>query len=64
MLVFLPGAREIHGVESRLQTRVGDVAIHPLFGAMPFKAQRAAVFCGARAQGGAGDLDCGNQSDH
>ena len=46
VLVFLPGAREIHGVESRLQTRVGDVAIHPLFGAMPFKAQRAAVSAG------------------
>jgi len=46
VLVFLPGAREIHGVENRLKGRVSGVAIHPLFGAMPFKAQRAAIAAG------------------
>ena len=43
-LVFLPGEGEIRRVQSLLQRDVpDDVAIHPLFGAMDFKAQRATI---------------------
>ena len=43
-LVFLPGEGEIRRVESVLQNRLPpDCAIAPLFGAMEFKAQRAAI---------------------
>lgn len=43
ILAFLPGAREIAAVEAAVKGRVGEAAIHPLFGAMPTKAQRAAI---------------------
>ena len=43
-LVFLPGEGEIRRVESILARLVGpDCTIAPLFGAMEFKAQRAAI---------------------
>ncbi|QFT59074.1 ATP-dependent RNA helicase HrpB [Sulfitobacter sp. THAF37] len=43
-LVFLPGEREIRKVESLLRGTVpGDCTVAPLFGAMDFKAQRAAI---------------------
>lgn len=43
-LVFLPGEGEIRRVEQHLQGRVPkDCAIRPLFGAMKFDAQRAAI---------------------
>jgi ATP-dependent RNA helicase HrpB len=44
VLVFLPGEGEIRRVEGLLKGRLGsDCTVHPLFGAMPFKAQRAAI---------------------
>jgi ATP-dependent RNA helicase HrpB len=44
VLVFLPGAGEINRVQQLLGTSLGpDVAIRPLYGAMPFKDQRAAI---------------------
>ncbi len=44
VLVFLPGEGEIRRVEARLKGRLaGSVSVHPLFGAMDFKAQRAAI---------------------
>ncbi|WP_152452313.1 MULTISPECIES: ATP-dependent helicase HrpB [unclassified Roseivivax] len=44
MLVFLPGEGEIRRVEARLKGRLpGDFVIRPLFGAMAFAAQRAAI---------------------
>jgi ATP-dependent helicase HrpB len=44
ILVFLPGEREIRAVAAQLGKRVGtDVQIRPLFGAMPFAEQRAAI---------------------
>ncbi|SNS21548.1 ATP-dependent helicase HrpB [Tropicimonas sediminicola] len=44
LLVFLPGEGEIRRTEAQLAPRLPEgVALHPLFGAMPFKAQRAAV---------------------
>jgi ATP-dependent helicase HrpB len=43
-LVFLPGEGEIRRTEALLKSRVpADVSVHPLFGAMDFKAQRAAI---------------------
>ena len=43
-LVFLPGEGEIRRVESLLAAQVSnDCTISPLFGAMDFKAQRAAI---------------------
>lgn len=43
-LVFLPGEGEIRRVEGLLSGRVpADVAIRPLFGALPFRDQRAAI---------------------
>lgn len=43
-LVFLPGEGEIRRVEGLLARQVpADVSIAPLFGAMDFKAQRAAI---------------------
>ncbi|WP_376874869.1 ATP-dependent helicase HrpB [Albirhodobacter sp. R86504] len=43
-LVFLPGEGEIRRVEAALKGRVpNDCAIRPLFGAMDFAAQRAAI---------------------
>ncbi|SDL22140.1 ATP-dependent helicase HrpB [Aliiruegeria lutimaris] len=44
LLVFLPGEGEIRRTEALLSKRVRPgTAIHPLFGAMEFKAQRAAI---------------------
>ncbi|WP_282153505.1 ATP-dependent helicase HrpB [Ruegeria atlantica] len=44
MLVFLPGEGEIRRAEAALSKRLpGDCAVRPLFGAMPFAAQRAAI---------------------
>ncbi len=44
MLVFLPGVGEIRRAESALSGRLpGDCVVRPLFGAMPFAAQRAAI---------------------
>ncbi len=44
MLVFLPGEGEIRRAESALSGRLpGDCVVRPLFGAMPFAAQRAAI---------------------
>ncbi|WP_338469179.1 ATP-dependent RNA helicase HrpB [Roseobacter fucihabitans] len=43
-LVFLPGEGEIRRVEAALRAQVPpDVSLCPLFGAMPFKEQRAAI---------------------
>ncbi|MEI4486786.1 ATP-dependent helicase HrpB [Frigidibacter sp. MR17.14] len=44
VLVFLPGEGEIRRVEAQLSGRLPkDCHIHPLFGAMEFAAQRAAI---------------------
>lgn len=44
MLVFLPGEGEIRRAEVALSKRLPDqCAVRPLFGAMPFAAQRAAI---------------------
>lgn len=43
VLVFLPGEGEIRRVEALLRGRLPGVALQPLFGAMPFAAQRAAL---------------------
>ncbi|WP_170417939.1 ATP-dependent helicase HrpB [Ruegeria atlantica] len=44
MLVFLPGEGEIRRAEVALSKRLpGACAVKPLFGAMPFAAQRAAI---------------------
>ncbi|MEM9093349.1 MAG: ATP-dependent helicase HrpB [Pseudomonadota bacterium] len=43
-LVFLPGAREIHAVESRLAGQVSDgVDILPIYGGLPFAKQQQAL---------------------
>ncbi|KCV81031.1 ATP-dependent helicase HrpB [Actibacterium atlanticum] len=44
VLVFLPGEGEIRRVQSALEGRLPkDCALRPLYGAMPFKDQRAAI---------------------
>ena len=44
LLVFLPGEAEIRRVEGLLAARLpADCVLRPLFGAMPFAAQRAAI---------------------
>ena len=44
VLVFLPGAREIHRVADALRQRdLGNVVVHSLFGAMPHDAQDRAI---------------------
>jgi len=44
VLVFLPGAGEINRVQQLLGKSLGpDVVVRPLYGAMPFKEQRAAI---------------------
>ena len=44
VLVFLPGEGEIRRVEARLAAHVpADVHLRPLYGALPFAAQRAAI---------------------
>ncbi len=44
ILVFLPGEGEIRRLEGLLKGRLpGDCVVHPLFGAMDFRAQRAAI---------------------
>ncbi len=49
VLVFLPGEGEIRRLEGMLSDLPADCHVHPLFGAMDFKAQRAAI---APAQSG------------
>jgi ATP-dependent RNA helicase HrpB len=44
ILAFLPGEGEIRRVEAMLKSRLPtDISVHPLFGAMAFRAQRAAI---------------------
>ncbi len=44
VLVFLPGEGEIRRVEAALSDRLpADCAVRPLYGALPFAAQRAAI---------------------
>ncbi len=44
MLVFLPGEGEIRRAEAALASRLPDTcSVRPLFGALPFAAQRAAI---------------------
>ncbi len=44
VLVFLPGEGEIRAVEGALKGRLpDDCAVRPLYGALPFAAQRAAI---------------------
>ncbi len=44
ILAFLPGEGEIRRVEAMLKSRLpDDISLHPLFGAMAFGAQRAAI---------------------
>ncbi len=65
MLVFLPGEGEIRRVEALLTGRLPRGArCGPLFGAMDFAAQRAALAPVAQgAQGGAGHLHRRNLAD-
>ncbi|MEZ5911569.1 MAG: ATP-dependent helicase HrpB [Paracoccaceae bacterium] len=46
LLVFLPGEGEIRRVEALLSNRLAGCDIRPLYGAMPFAAQRAALVPG------------------
>lgn len=43
LLAFLPGEGEIRRTAALLEGKTGNVPVHPLFGAMDFKAQRAAI---------------------
>ncbi|MEN8739063.1 MAG: ATP-dependent helicase HrpB [Phaeobacter gallaeciensis] len=44
ILVFLPGEGEIRRAAAALENRLpGDCTVHPLFGALPFSQQRAAI---------------------
>ena len=43
ILVFLPGEREIRQLAKLLGDPPQDVSVHPLYGALPFSQQRAAV---------------------
>lgn len=43
VLVFLPGEGEIRRVAGQLGDLPGDVSVHPLYGGLPFAAQRAAI---------------------
>jgi ATP-dependent helicase HrpB len=43
LLAFLPGEGEIRKTAAMLDGQTGNVPVYPLFGAMDFKAQRAAV---------------------
>lgn len=44
VLVFLPGEGEIRSVQARLNGRLpADCSVRPLYGALPFKDQRAAI---------------------
>jgi ATP-dependent helicase HrpB len=44
ILVFLPGEGEIRRAAAALESRLpGDCSVHPLFGALPFAQQRAAI---------------------
>ncbi len=67
VLVFLPGEGEIRRVEALLAGLAG-CEVRPLFGAMEFGAQRAALSASAigigGAQGGLGDLDRRDLADH
>ena len=63
LLVFLPGEAEIRRTERALDASVlpEGTTVHPLFGAMGFAAQEAAI---RPAQGGAGDHDRRDQPHH
>lgn len=51
VLVFLPGEAEIRHVETLLKGRLpADCMVRPLFGAMDFAAQRAAIAPGAKGR--------------
>ncbi len=43
LLAFLPGEGEIRRVASHLNGLPSDISVHPLYGALPFAAQRAAI---------------------
>lgn len=43
LLAFLPGEGEIRRTAALLEKTTGGVPVHPLFGALDFKAQRAAI---------------------
>lgn len=43
LLAFLPGEGEIRRTMAALSGLPGDVSLHPLFGALPFAEQRAAI---------------------
>ncbi len=43
ILAFLPGEGEIRRVAAQLNDLPGDIAVHPLYGALPFAAQRTAI---------------------
>ena len=43
ILVFLPGEGEIRRVANILNDLPADISIHPLYGGLPFAAQRAAI---------------------
>ncbi|SLN39645.1 ATP-dependent RNA helicase HrpB [Pseudoruegeria aquimaris] len=43
ILCFLPGEGEIRRVQALLADLPGGISVHPLYGAMDFKAQRAAI---------------------
>lgn len=43
ILAFLPGEGEIKQIQAMLQSRLKDISIHPLYGAMPFADQRRAI---------------------
>ncbi len=51
ILVFLPGEREIRRAVSALVGRLpGDCAVRPLYGALPFAEQRAAIAPGTKGR--------------
>ena len=50
ILVFLPGEGEIRRVESLLGGLPADCSVRPLYGAMDFRAQRAAIAADASAR--------------
>lgn len=50
VLTFLPGAREIRQVQRRLEDRVRDVAIYPLYGELSSEQQDAALAADPRGQ--------------
>ncbi len=65
VLVFLPGEGEIRRVAAALAGRVpADVSLHPLYGALPFASQRAAIAPAPTGpQGGARHRDRRDSAD-